>query len=713
MEQGRQADAVSPDRVAAQSDGPQVAQAEAPAPQTGAASPGRVVAVPLPAPGQTIVVDPEPGTTVRFEFDADAATVVAEGNDLVLQINGGRVVVQGYFTEVAQDDLPVFIDLPGGTVDLGELLAEPAAGGPQAGTPPPTAANEGHFLAPGPPPVLLAGFGPAGPLGPTQLSYGAPEPEQSFFPLEDDEGGDGVPPDQPVATPDVVDTVSNTINLVIVFDRSGTMDENPNVPGFTTRIDLARAAVASMLAAYESVADINVLIVDFSSGANNSGWLGSAAAANAYLAGLDANGGTNYNGAVQEVMANYGIGLPEARQSLVYFLSDGKPEPASSSLQARGTIDDWEGFLAGNGIGRAIAVGIGPDVSNEDGDLSDVAFPNGDPRNVIVVSDAADTFDALVATLIGAEAVGNVLTDAPPDRFGADGPGSPPIVSLAVDGELYEFDGTQITRNGTLVTLGSTLVVVTALGGELTFDFSTGDYAYDVAPSSPSGAQEQFVYTIADASGDTDDATLTIRVDELDVTEPNRVFGTAGNDAGLAGSDALDIIGGGDGDDVIDAGGGDDHVSAGAGADTVQGGAGDDIIVGGNQGEIADAPGRVRPGGADLGDVIDGGDGDDVIFGNEGSDTVTGGLGADTIAGGPGADTIRYDSPLDAGDVVHGFDANPDGGQDTIDLDALFDSLGVADADRAGRVAFQGSGANVNVNVDADGKPPTAPKSRS
>jgi Ca2+-binding RTX toxin-like protein len=699
------ADDAHPIDSAVRPDGRQIAQAETPPQSTpsqpAAVPPGRVVEVPLPAPNQTIVVDPEPGTTVSFAFDADAATVVAEGSDLVLQINGGRVVVQGYFTEVAEGDLPTFIDLPGAEVDLGDLLAEPAAGGPQAGTPPPVPPNEGHFFAPGPAQVALAGFGPAGPLDPTQLGYGTPEPEQSFFPLEDD--GGGIAAEEPAATPDVVDAASNTINLVIVFDRSGTMDENPNVPGFTTRIDLARAAVASMLAAYESVADVNVLIVDFAGGADNSGWLGSAAAANAHLAGLDAQGSTNYNAAIQEVMSSYGIGLPEARQSMVYFLSDGKPNPASTSLQASGTVDDWEAFLDSNGVRDAFAVGIGPDVSNEDGDLSDVAFPNSDGSNVIVVSDASDTFDALVATLTGAEAAGNVLTDAPPDRFGTDGPGSPPIVSLAVDGELYEFDGTQITRNGTLVTLGSTLVVVTALGGELTFDFSTGAYAYDVAPSAPSGAREQFTYTIADADGDTDDATLTIRVGDLDVIEPNRVFGTAGNDAALSGSAGLDVIGGGDGNDSIAALAGDDHISAGAGADTVQGGAGDDIIVGGNQGEIADAPGNVRPGGADLGDVIDGGAGDDVIFGNEGNDTVIGGAGADTIDGGPGNDTIRYDSPLDAGDVIQNFDANPAGGQDVVDLDALFDSLGVADADRAGRVQFQDSGADVNLNVDADG----------
>jgi Ca2+-binding RTX toxin-like protein len=252
------------------------------------------------------------------------------------------------------------------------------------------------------------------------------------------------------------------------------------------------------------------------------------------------------------------------------------------------------------------------------------------------------------------------------------------------------------------VQLSSTLTVITALGGELTFDFSDGDYAYDAA-GPDAGGQDEFTYTIADSDGDTSSATLTIRLDDLNVVEPNHVFGTAVNDGGLGGSSDTDVIGGGDGDDAIDAGDGNDHISAGAGADTVLGGAGDDIILGGNQGEVTNAPGNVRPGGADLGDVIDGGTGVDVIFGNEGNDTVVGGAGADTINGGPGNDTIRYDSPLDAGDVIQNFDADPAGGQDVVDLDGLFDSLGVTGADRAGRVQFQGGGANVNLNVDVDG----------
>jgi Ca2+-binding RTX toxin-like protein len=681
----------------------QIAQAET-APESTPSQPaglpqGIVADVPLPAPKQTIVIDPEPDSTVRFGFDAEAATVVAEGEDILLQINGGEIVVRDYFVDLVQGDLPTFIDLPGTEVSLTDLLVQPAAGGPQGGTPPPVAPNDGHFLTPGQPPVPLSGLVAAGPLGPTELSYGLPPPDTGRLLLAEDAG---IAADEPSATPDLVDAVNNTVNLVIAFDRSGTMDETPNVPGFTTRIDLARAAVASMLAAYESVADINVLVVDFASGANNSGWLGDAAAANAYLAGLDAQGGTNYNAAIQEIMSGYTAGLPEARQSLVYFLSDGKPQPASTGLQASGTVDEWEAFLTDNGVRAAFAVGIGPDVDDADADLGDVAFPNDGGGNVIIVTDAADTFDALVATLIGTEAGGNVLTDPPPDRFGTDGPGSPSIVSLEVDGVRYEFDGTQITRNGTLVALGSILVVPTALGGELTFDFADGDYAYD-APTPAVAGQERFTYTIADANGDTAPADLVVRLADLDVEEPSRVFGTAGNDPALAGSAGLDVIGGGDGNDAVDARGGDDQVSGGAGADTIQGGAGADIIVGGNQGEATNDPGTVRPGGADLGDVIEGGEGDDLVFGNEGADTIAGGAGADTIDGGGGSDIFRYDSPLDGGDVIRNFDANPAGGQDVVDLDGLFDSLGVAGADRAARVQVEGGGGGVQLNVDVDG----------
>src|SRR5262249_52133360 len=76
--------------------------------------------------------------------------------------------------------------------------------------------------------------------------------------------------DVPIANNNIVNTSDNqTINIVIVFDKSGSMDEDPGMDGYSSRIDLARAAVAALLATYDSFADINVKIVDFPNNADD------------------------------------------------------------------------------------------------------------------------------------------------------------------------------------------------------------------------------------------------------------------------------------------------------------------------------------------------------------------------------------------------------------------------------------------------------------
>ena len=57
---------------------------------------------------------------------------------------------------------------------------------------------------------------------------------------------------------------------------------------------------------------------------------------------------------------------------------------------------------------------------------------------------------------------------------------------------------------------------------------------------------------------------------------------------------------------------------------------------------------------------------------------------------------------MDAGDVIENFDAGGDS-HDTIDLDALFDSLDVATADRADMVRIDGSGDTQQVILIAGG----------
>ncbi len=121
----------------------------------------------------------------------------------------------------------------------------------------------------------------------------------------------------------------------------------------------------------------------------------------------------------------------------------------------------------------------------------------------------------------------------------------------------------------------------------------------------------------------------------------------------------------------------------------------------------------------DTGSKLSGFEGNDVLIGNGGDDTLTGGAGRDLLVGGAGNDTIKlsdssgdHDTVLitsarDGNDKLSEFgDGVSHGGadsQDYINLDMLFDELGVATADRAGRVQLTDGGANAIVTIDLTG----------
>jgi Ca2+-binding RTX toxin-like protein len=101
-----------------------------------------------------------------------------------------------------------------------------------------------------------------------------------------------------------------------------------------------------------------------------------------------------------------------------------------------------------------------------------------------------------------------------------------------------------------------------------------------------------------------------------------------------------------------------------------------------------------------LANHIFGNDGANTLDGGAGDDTITGGGGDDVISVATGNDTVRYPDILDGQVTINGFDANPSGGHDTLDLDALFDKLGVATDQRASHVSLVTNSASVEVNVD-------------
>ncbi len=154
----------------------------------------------------------------------------------------------------------------------------------------------------------------------------------------------------------------------------------------------------------------------------------------------------------------------------------------------------------------------------------------------------------------------------------------------------------------------------------------------------------------------------------LSGTAPLSVIGNdAAND--IEGNDGANLLDGEDADDTMDGGGGDD---------TVIGGLGDDDLAG------------------------DGGD--DILYGGEGDDTLYGDAGSDTLFGGAGNDTFAYESLPDAGDLIDGFDAE---GADSIDLDALFDTLGVDAAERGARVQVLQDGTDADATILIDSDPTT------
>ena len=231
------------------------------------------------------------------------------------------------------------------------------------------------------------------------------------------------------------------------------------------------------------------------------------------------------------------------------------------------------------------------------------------------------------------------------------------------------------------------------------------------------GGRVLFFRDIANVTMDLNDVE-TVHFNALGGTDNINVGDLTGTDAKLVAIDLAGVIGGATGDsqpDTVTVNGtnGDDVVSISL--------LGSKVVVEGFSAKVtadhADADDKlvIKALGGD--DVIDasalaagkatlqllGGAGDDIILGSAGDDLIDGGAGDDVVFGNSGSDTFRYSDPLDGHDLIAGFDGDAAGGQDVLDLDAMFDKLGIAEADRAARVSLTDSGSAVDVAIDADG----------
>ncbi|MHC2088980.1 peroxidase family protein [Methylobacterium sp. CM6244] len=156
---------------------------------------------------------------------------------------------------------------------------------------------------------------------------------------------------------------------------------------------------------------------------------------------------------------------------------------------------------------------------------------------------------------------------------------------------------------------------------------------------------------------------------------------------------------------------------SGAGADTLSGFAGNDIyyvngmndvvheVAGGGTDKIYASSNFTLGAGESIESLIikvgglslTGNELANTLFGSSGADRLNGGLGNDTLKGGAGNDTFVFASGFGSDRIV-GFDADPTGGQDVMDLTGL----GITEADFATGVSITQAGANTTVVIGVD-----------
>jgi hypothetical protein len=267
----------------------------------------------------------------------------------------------------------------------------------------------------------------------------------------------------------------------------------------------------------------------------------------------------------------------------------------------------------------------------------------------LAVDDKWFVSDATTAALSAATALlGN---DSDPDLDALK------VTALSNDGTTWFTDASDgLTDN---------VVNLNTAQGTLAVNTVTGAITYTTDNQTAGDVTDTFYYRIADVDPSplTDEGKVTVIVKDIG-------SGPATDTVNLS-AETYQVS-------YISSGNGGDTVTGGGGLDTFLGGAADDILVGGN--------------------------GNDVIFGDAGVDKITGSGGDDTIDSGSGNDTIAYTSVLDGNDVINGFDENPGGGQDVIDLDALFDTYGgvAVVGTRASHVDISQSGSDTLVRIDTN-----------
>ena len=420
-------------------------------------------------------------------------------------------------------------------------------------------------------------------------------------------------------------------------------------------------------------------------------------------------------------IADAGGGIVQS--SITYLLSAGLADlTLSGTMAINGTGNDSANHLTGNTGANKLTGGDGNDTLS--GDLGNDTLDGGVGNDSMQGGMGNDTF----------------IVDAAGDAVADIASGGVDTVSSSVSYTLVDPNIENLTLTGTAISgigngTANTITGDTAdniLDGQGGIDKligGTGNDTYFVDDAKD-------VVTEAAGIGSGNDTVessaasyvLPVNVEDL-MLLPGAVSGTgnSGNnhlfgnavDNTLDGAAGADTMSGGVGNDTYLVDNAKDVVTedpgAGNGNDTIKSSISIDLANYANvENFILTGAGALTATGTANGDHITGNTAANTLTGNDGDDTLVGGGGSDIMIGGKGDDqidvssgncTVRYTDVLDGQDGITGFDGNPAGGQDTLNLDALFDSLGIAAGSRAADVSIVAAGGTANVYVNGDGNP--------
>ncbi|ENO1831104.1 VWA domain-containing protein, partial [Vibrio vulnificus] len=493
-------------------------------------------------------------------------------------------------------------------------------------------------------------------------------------------------------------------NVQLMLDVSGSMGRDAG--NGQTRLQVMKESAIQLIEQYQALGQTKVQLILFSSEASiktASGllWM-TVAEAKSYINTLGANGGTDYDDAIQLAQnswsgTNKGQPLSGAT-NVSYFLSDGVPEGSDNdnpNTIETNELSSWISHLQTNKV-TSLAYGMGNSVPQ--GELDKVAYDghlNLD-TNAVVVPDVTKLPPILLQSVIQPIG-GNLLNSGDGYGIGADGG---VISEISINGVKYLFNGQTVSVSGqsTSLTYGfdaltKTLSIYIDNKHSLVIDLDDGSYKFYGAVVSPS-INLEFDYTLKDNDGDVSSNTMTFvvgtdvnsvgdvidSVQMYDSTQTNQrvQWSTSGSGAptvsyyehtekGLV----VDVGAGGDnvylgkGDDIIflgesqavldnNANSPSSIANAQAKLELFMNGPDSTILLHPNQGEDS-APNTAAFSTAHI-DIAHGGGGDDRIYGQGGVDLMFGGSGNDQLYGGEGNDGLRGGSGKDTLDGGAGND---------------------------------------------------------